>query len=345
MFPTAHCQVRAAKIDSNSGRNLLARVREHNYVNKVDLLAPKTSQGAVQSLPLSKMVCYKVRTKLQTFISRKFLDGLCQEDLLDGLTVVSLSSIQYEDSFSVHSGTLYVTLCSESYYKLGLNGEQSKAFSDKKRAKMFRLQFKLSEFLKKDKEVPHDHLKFLWFAEKIYDRDIELVVSLRSQSEILTKTFEKVIPATLTEAHTDLVNLCHPDLLSPLQDESWAEETLEWITYASIHGKQLYHPEDPYLSSYRLSGNFVEDSTVDVSITSWSGALFPKGLVSDNVVRQVVEGSYPWAALVIYGVKDANTAYKSVEHVYYENGENVFVLLKSGEWIVVWEIFGGGDSV
>ncbi|VEU22676.1 DEKNAAC103765 [Brettanomyces naardenensis] len=192
--------------------------------------------------------------------------------------------------------------------------------------------------------------RLFWFAERTSDIvERYFVASENMDGSELVKILDQYAKTCVIKVSSPKVvslGVCKIpdlDLVQGFQDPDWLEGTLEWLTYASIGGTQLfpYDKTDSYISSYSsLFESKSEDNLVKISI---SGVLIGSEFIVSVIERLIGEAG--WFGALVYGVKDCNTSYGvSTRHNFSEDGTNdAVILVSSSEW-VLWEVGDSGDS-
>lgn len=352
-MPSAHCHVRFGNIDTDK-QIITKDVESRNFSNEFIALFPKVARDSIAYGDLTKLKSSGIIVNCSMNDIIQLVMKLDESSLQDLRLILLDRDVSHEDSLCIARGVFHLRLTSPTYESTGFLGKRSQFSMGNKvvHQQLYDVNIDLNRGLKSLFESnDRNTCRLLWFAEKTKThKDRFYITSDRGQCDELVKlikecsiTYEiRPIPSK----HMD-IGLCNiPDLDIPSEySDSFSQETLEWITYCSIKGPQLFpfDSTDEYVSSYKQQ---LDVGTQDrISMLQMSGGLISTPLILRTIHTLMSIHSIPWFAIVIHGVKDCNTSYgPSTCHSFVDDGTNDTVMLFSGKRYMVWDVCDSGDS-
>ncbi|QPG77241.1 hypothetical protein FOA43_004648 [Brettanomyces nanus] len=354
----SHCHVKSGTFDTEA-KILLTALGSHNFVNQLDVLVPKNAlaPATIEELLTQKGSGCVVESNLQGIL--QFLISLeessSQENIISTLKLISLDTdVTHQNSISIVHSALHLRLCWPSYEASGFKGALSQMSKGNRdvRGQMYDVSIDISKGLKRLAEEDSDKnsTRLFYFADKEKAKVARyFVASDKLDGKQLQVLLEPTVNScTVKESSMKKMELgpCKlPDLeiagKSP-NDDDWQESVLEWITYASIGGEQLFpfNKTDSYLSNYSaLLESRAQENLVRISL---SGILISTE-ITVRTIQTLTQAS--WFAVLLHGVKDCNISYgTSTAHSFVEDGANDAVLLGEKNRFVIWEVVDSSDS-
>ncbi|GMG19793.1 unnamed protein product [Ambrosiozyma monospora] len=346
---TAHCHVTGGELTEHK-KGIESTLRSHNFVNKFNLIIPKSEFNKLSHLKLqSENIIFQGTLS----ILLKCVLNITSNEELKLVKLLSVDTdVSHQFTISINNAILTMKIPSEIYFKSGLTGKLSNYSKGGKKnnSQIFKVTIDLSNFKEDFVNNNKNAVRLLWFADNVVKDQLFKFVSITTP-ELAQNLSEELDQGTSSFLKTKQFNLQNKDLgvckipnLKPQNDQDWLSSTLEWITYASISGPQLssFDTTDPYISNYaELLESEIEESLVKFEI---SGGLIPTSDIL-KIYDEAKDAGLKWFALSCYGVKDCNVSFgKLNEHGFKNNGENDVVALVSGASFVLWKIVASGDT-
>ncbi len=369
----SHCHLHIGTLPSDASA-LIDCIEQHNFICKLTALFPKQfTQSSEYKNGINKELCsgYLVQASLNNIL--QFLLAVENLETDDGPSIPYLKlvlldrDITHEDTLCLAKGQLHLRLTQPTYQSSGFEGKKSQVSQGNNvvHQQFHDITIDLTKGLDKQlKQRDKNTSRLFWYAENMKNvKDRYFISCGNCDSSNLKRVLEQFVDScTLKQSQVRSIDLglCNiPDLdaafVDPIGKSSIVKEnrmssladTLEWITYASIGGQQLFpfDSTDDYISSYKSL--LEKKSEAKLFKVDFSGALIDTELTITTLQNLLSSNELPWFALLMYGVRDCNTSYgESTAHGFSEDGCNDTVLLVSPRLskYIAWEIVDSSDS-
>ncbi|GME88128.1 unnamed protein product [Ambrosiozyma monospora] len=346
---TAHCHITGGEL-TEKNTTIESTLRSHNFVNKFNLIIPKSDFNKLSHL---KLQSDNIIFQSTLSILLKCVLNITSDEELKSVKLLSVDTdVSHQLTISINNATLTMKIPSEIYFKSGLTGKLSNYSKGGKKinSQMFKITIDLSNFKEDFVNNNKNAVRLLWFADNVVKDQNFKFVAITTPELVgnLSEELDQNATGALQRKQFNLQNkdlgVCKIPNLEPQNDQDWLSSTLEWIAYASISGPQLstFDTTDPYISNYtELLESESEENLVKFELSD--------GLISTfDILRIYGEAKYAglkWFAFSCYGVKDCNVSFgKLNEHGFKNNGENDVVALVSEGSFVLWKIVASGDT-
>lgn len=370
---SSHCHIHFETLQSDAS-SLIDYIEQHNFVCKLTALFPKRftqAAGYKNGLTDELSSGFLVQASLNNIL--QFLSSVEKTETDDGPTISDLKlilldrDVSHEDTICLAKGQLHLRLTQPTYHSTGVEGRKSQVSQGNAHVhqQFHDINIDLNKGLAKQlSQRDKNTARLFWYAEKTkHQKDSYFISCENCDASKLQHALEQSSNScTPKQNHVKSIDLglCSiPDIESVFKAStaktSFEEEnrmslladTLEWITYASIGGPQLFPFDntDNYISSYKsLLEKKGEEKLFKVD---FSGALISTKHTLSAFQSLLSNSSLPWFALTMYGVRDCNTSYgKQTAHGFVEDGCNDSVLLvspKTSQYIA-WDVVDSSDS-
>jgi hypothetical protein len=346
-MPEGVCRtiVKGGNISQEIIEDVSKTLRSHNFVNRLDIIVKKSDFSNVQSylstLPsFQKVVFNSTLLQLLNFIIQ------LSPDKRKDIQIVTLDrDISHDNSICITKGKLTLKLRSDIYLKSGFHFKLSALSHGNKNFhnQMYIHSFDLTNIEENVQKNSKNDVRLLWFAENIIDESFRFIITTELGGIDINKLLQNNINIIANELvvpsikHLD--NCIHPDLDIVNNKESIAE-ILEWLSYASLGGKDLDSEVDPYISRY--SSMMEKSGQLDLSIITLN-----KLLISSTLHIKLTKFLFEcldWFSIISYGVKNTTRSYDNGgEHSFVDDGTNDIALLVNNNKYICWEITDSGD--
>lgn len=331
----SHCHAKLGPLEDGK-RVIVEEITSHNFVNKLDLIFPS---GMIDPLADLALDGYKVKLSLQQLLELILKLDPAQ---LESLKLVSLNTdVSHFDTVCIANGILSLRLTSETYGQSGFKGTLTTLSRGNKsfHTHMYNVRIPLVGLKRHFDANDKNTTRLFWFAEKKpFEFDYYLTVE---DEKCLGSIKYEPIHAVARKYN---LGPCTVPSLQVTNDQDWLSETLEWLSYASVPGPQLFPHDntDSYISSY--SSLLESTDTASLFKVSLYGGLIETATLL-TAIQTLLSTNLPWFGAIIYGVKDCNLSYGTAnEHTFVQDGCNDTAILVSGDQFCLWNVVGSGDA-
>lgn len=331
-------------INADSSSRIEKLILSHSFVNRLSVLIKRSDQANFISWITENIQFKKVLLEGTLFEILKWILELDSVNRSQIRLVTTDKNILHDNSVSIAHGKLILKLNSETYLKSGFSFRKSNESVGNKKihSQMYIHEFDLLKLEDRIKEGSKNDARLLWFSSNISKDKFELAFSIEDDSRTsILETFEgsKLINDIVIPKCENLINCKCPEL-TIAENEDLLLEQLEWLSYASILGKQITDPVDPYISRYY---SMIDDASIqDISVFTIEGLLLSPGKIA--AIYKYLISTYQWFALLSHGVKNTTKSYNTKgEHTVVDDGTNDIVIYISESNYALWEITDSGD--
>ncbi|ODV95270.1 hypothetical protein PACTADRAFT_33848 [Pachysolen tannophilus NRRL Y-2460] len=376
MYPRANCHVSGGKVclsgskaGGGSDGNLfevkkgpISGFINHNFVNQLDLILPLEVYSQIKDAPILNDIFthYRVRTKLCNLLNKQLLDVIGAGKIIKLITINKNS--ETSDIFiSIIDNKLCLSLDKDNSERTGL--KFTKSIFKKNNRYNYIFDFKTIGLNVNN----NDFLKILRFLQLVNINDagdyefLFYITEKNGNPYNLTENellqfkdyFETILPINYkASAATNLNSILIPSLeinnndLKP--DPEWCLETMEFLTYLSIGGSQLYSMDktDPFISNFKKTIDFSSETTsTDIIKITFKNGLIHSAFISLQIISLINNLKISnWYSIINYGLLNTNYSWNLSEHLFHENGENHSIFLQNKDDYIQWQVTGGLDT-
>lgn len=327
--------------DSNS-IGVTKWVKQHNFVEKLKVVVPKTSSNALKStlndLNIMQIECSTTLEMVLTFIL-----GL-ESSLRKLVKFLPIGrDITHQNTFSIGNGTITIKLDEETYHRSGFKFKKSAFSQGNKRFvnQMFIHSFDLQTFGKTND--PND-MRLLWFASNIDSNVYQLAIAgessdaldaiLKSNLDVSTQNFD---------ISFNFFDKCGVPSFEINEDEDDQNEIFQWLKYEGEEPAiiELDTSMDPYAVHFDEPIEVVNELDVEVLIIK-SSSLIPSVIPLTLIEKLIASGS--WFGLASFGHKHVLKSFGSKgEHGLKNDGSNDLFMFVNGLNSILWKIMDRSD--
>lgn len=334
-------------VNENTKADIEKLLKTHNFQNRLSILARSSDLNKLSTWINDNFQFPKIvfDCTLSKFIA--WIISLTLEERRQVKLVVTNKDISHDNTISVSNGKLTLKVNSETYLKSGFNFKHSISSQGNKKlhSQMYIHTFDMVNLEVNIQKGSKNDIRLLWFAENINNEVFRFAFAIEKDelvNEVLNKIQSQEILAKkeIAKPLIQCMKNCKCPDLSITNDEDLLIEQLEWLSYASISGKQISSSVDPYIS--RFNSLIDIDSTMDLGVIT-----LDKTLISSNTVSRIftqMENQYQWFSISCYGVKNVTRSYDNGgEHCFVDDGTNDIVIHVNTGKFSLWEITDCGD--
>ncbi|KAI9096134.1 ribonuclease P 40kDa subunit-domain-containing protein [Phlyctochytrium arcticum] len=315
----------------------------HPFNHAVQVVFPSPEPLAAEKITDldTKYYYYKVTASLLLFLDPDFLQKHVRCGSVSALP--TKERIDQDDTFALlPSGILLLSVRKETYEKLGLTGRSAKYGQKGQR---FHIHIDLAEPAFKPEGKLYERAK--WCFSHTFLKSFDMVISFGHIMTGLSSDIsfpeniraERLVSASSTKIMSGLML---PEIGSEYFEGSatsdsdpkrlaWRErmhELLEWFGLLAFEAPRLDASDsiDPFYAVYSPP----EDSSVGtLATTRWTGYITPPQIskIKDLVKEHIAQHNLPWAALMVWGFRDAPISWRGTDHGFHMGGENDYILV------------------
>ncbi|CAK9802732.1 Ribonuclease P protein subunit p40 [Anthophora quadrimaculata] len=306
-------------------------VTSHYFNHSVSLVLPDTVR-----IPDELRICisedsdyYRINgLNVSELINKEFIEAFVKKG---ELTLLSIGNkIDLNNSVAITpSGHLILSLLTEDYQKLGLEGKVS--FFDRKvhTRCVVTIDLKSENFTpgKKNYERTRTSLK------ERFNQKFDIIVSWNPPDENLCPSSV----AAWFHKHEYNVVLCHQTSLQRteyslpipvISNDLNNDQFFEWLGVLSISGNLKNDKENDYVNTYKCPSPSMYVG--QVQYLQWTGFFTRKHVTHlYNVVKEYIskKNTLPWGVLHVQGFSDSPISWNLREHTFYTDGDNSYTIV------------------
>ncbi|KAK9302858.1 hypothetical protein QLX08_005264 [Tetragonisca angustula] len=306
-------------------------VKSHYFNHSVSLVLPDTTRIPDELRTcLSEDSDYYRIDGLNVFelINKEFIEAFVKKGELTLLTIGN--KIDIDNSVAITPvGHLILSLLTEDYQKLGLEGKAS--FFDRKvhTRYVITIDLKSESFTPGKKNYKHVQTSL---KERLNKR-FNIIVSWNPPDDNLCPSSV----AAWFHKYNYNVSLCQQTFSQRIEyslpipiisDESDNDKFFEWLGVLSICGNLNNDAKNDYVNTYKCPSPFI--NVGQVRYLQWTGFFTRKQIKSlYTVVKEYVSmiHTLPWAALHVQGFSDSPVSWDLKEHTFYTDGDNSYTIV------------------
>ncbi|KAI8915025.1 ribonuclease P 40kDa subunit-domain-containing protein [Powellomyces hirtus] len=340
VYPTFDQAAPKLHVGFQSHQHALTVCKTHDFNNAVDILLPIEDAQLFTSIKhtIEGDYFYKATLPLSFFLEEATLKNYVRQG---GFTALRCNAkIDTDDVFALlPTGVLVLNVTKDTYESLGLVGSHSQCGTEKGQRFDVRIDLSDPDF-KKSRQF--DRVK--WCFSHTLAQPFEFYVSFvdaktgKSQGvEFPSKANTKHFPMQVQETNMENILIpslpSHPtstDIPGPVRDIWRADmlDTLEWFGMVANEATRINSNDnvDPFYSVYACPE---PNSPGSLTRTSVGGFIHPSQISSiiATAIEQVDNGVVPWAAVMVWGFRDAPVSWRGMEHGCLLGGENDYLLV------------------
>ncbi|TPX67249.1 hypothetical protein SpCBS45565_g03965 [Spizellomyces sp. 'palustris'] len=348
VYPTFEQPATRLHIALSTNNNPVPGICEtHTYNHAVQVIFPSQSSTITEQMRKDDdaYFYYKASVPLSFFIQPDFVNNYIRKG---GFTALrSNAKADIEDTFALlPSGRLVMSVKKDTYETLGLVGRPSK-FGDK--GNRYFIHIDLNQPAFKPKGKLYERIKWC-FTHTLTDT-YEFLMSFTDTATRLPSEISFPPNVKATRLYIDGVCQTHENIMVPqigdiefedlLNDpndpkgEIWRDHALnlfEWLGLLACGAARIKagNKVDPFFSVYSAPESSKPDTIVSVR---WTGYLTTHQIlrIKDRVKDCMKTEGLPWAAILVWGFRDAPVSWREEDHGYFLGGENDYVLVFRGE--------------
>ncbi|XP_017793865.1 PREDICTED: ribonuclease P protein subunit p40-like [Habropoda laboriosa] len=306
-------------------------VTSHYFNHSVSLVLPDTVR-----IPDELWTCisddsdyYRINgLNVFELINKEFIEAFVKTG---ELTLLSIGhKIDLDNSVAITpSGHLILSLLTEDFQKLGLEGKVS--FFDRKvhTRRVVTIDLKSESFTPGKKNYEHTRTSL----KEHFNQKFDIIVSWNPPDENLCPSSI----AAWFHKHEYSVVLCHQTSVQRIEyslpipvisNELDNDKFFEWLGVLSISGDLKNDKNNDYVNTYKCPPPSTDVG--QVRYLQWIGFFTRKHITHlYNVVKEYIskENSLPWGALHVQGFLDSPVSWDLREHTFYTDGDNSYTIV------------------